>query len=107
MVLNNRRRLEATLAPALIPMPDAQGAAAVATPVIYKALEHNPTLGRNCETMDAMEWLSEIDGSHSGSGRHRTVLYSYNTKVFFCAEKQTRGDVNRRGADKYCESLAR
>jgi hypothetical protein len=28
--------------------------------VIYKGLKHNPTLGRNFESMDPLEWLARM-----------------------------------------------
>jgi hypothetical protein len=45
--------------------------------VIYKGLKHNPTLGRNFETMDPLEWLARMADHIPDPGRHRTLLYAY------------------------------
>jgi hypothetical protein len=45
--------------------------------VIYKGLKHNPTLGRNFETMDPLEWLARMADHIPDSGKHRTLFYSY------------------------------
>jgi len=45
--------------------------------VIYKALRHNPTLGRNFETMDPLEWLARMADHIPDPGKHRTLFYSY------------------------------
>ncbi len=45
--------------------------------VIYKALKHNPTLGRNFETMDPLEWLARMSDHIPDPGRHRTRFYAY------------------------------
>jgi hypothetical protein len=44
--------------------------------VIYKALKHNPTLGRNFETMDPLEWLARIADHIPDPGKHR-LFYGY------------------------------
>jgi hypothetical protein len=41
--------------------------------VIYKG-KHNPTLGRNFETMDTLEWLARMAGSHPGPGEASHAL---------------------------------
>ena len=38
--------------------------------VIYKGLKHNPTLGRNFETMDPLEWLARMADHIPDPGRH-------------------------------------
>ena len=45
--------------------------------VIYKALKHNPTLGRNFETMDPLEWLARMADHIPDQGKHRTLFYAY------------------------------
>ena len=45
--------------------------------VIYKGLKHNPTLGRNFETMDPLEWLARMADHIPDPGKHRTRFYSY------------------------------
>ena len=45
------------------------------SPVIYKGLKHNPTLGRNFETMDP--WLARMSDHIPDPGRHRTHFYAY------------------------------
>ena len=45
--------------------------------VIYKGLKHNPTLGRNFETMDPLEWLARMADHIPDPGRHRTLFYAY------------------------------
>ena len=45
--------------------------------VIYKALKHNPTLGRNFETMDPLEWLARMADHIPDPGKHRTLSYGY------------------------------
>ena len=45
--------------------------------VIYKGLKHNPTLGRNFETMDPLEWLARMSDHVPDPGRHRTLFYAY------------------------------
>ena len=45
--------------------------------VIYKGLKHNPTLGRNFETMDPLEWLARMADHIPDPGRHRTLFYRY------------------------------
>ena len=42
--------------------------------VIYKGLKHNPTLGRNFETMDPLEWLARMADHIPDPGRHRTLF---------------------------------
>ena len=44
--------------------------------VIYKG-KHNPTLGRNFETMDPLEWLARMADHIPDPGKHRTLFYSY------------------------------
>jgi hypothetical protein len=43
--------------------------------VIYKGLKHNPTLSRNFETMDPLEWLARIADHIPDPGKHRTHFY--------------------------------
>jgi hypothetical protein len=45
--------------------------------VIYKGLKLNPTLGRNFETMDPLEWLARMADHIPDPGKHRTLFYSY------------------------------
>ncbi len=45
--------------------------------VIYKALKHNPTLGRNFETMDPLEWLARMADHIPDPGKHRTLFYGH------------------------------
>jgi hypothetical protein len=45
--------------------------------LIYKGLKHNPTLGRNFETMDPLEWLARMSDHIPDPGRHRTHFYAY------------------------------
>jgi hypothetical protein len=45
--------------------------------VIYKALKSNPTLGRNFETMDPLEWLARMSDHIPDPGKHRTLFYAY------------------------------
>jgi hypothetical protein len=45
--------------------------------VIYKALKHNPTLGRNFETMHPLEWLARMADHIPNPGKHRTLFYSH------------------------------
>ena len=45
--------------------------------VIYKALKHNPSLGRNFETMDPLESLARMADHIPDPGKHRTLFYSY------------------------------
>jgi hypothetical protein len=45
--------------------------------VIYKGLKHNPTLGRNFETMDPLEWLARMADHIPDPGRQRTFFYAY------------------------------
>ena len=42
--------------------------------VIYKGLKHNPTLGRNFETMDPLEWLAGMVDHIPDPGKHRTLF---------------------------------
>jgi hypothetical protein len=44
--------------------------------VIYKG-KHNPTRGRNFETMDPLEWLARMADHIPDPGKHRTLFYSY------------------------------
>ncbi len=44
--------------------------------VIYKGLKHNPTLGRNFETMDPLEWLARMADHIPDPGKH-THFYGY------------------------------
>jgi hypothetical protein len=41
--------------------------------VIYKGLKHNPTLGRNFESMDPLEWLARMADHIPDPGRHRAL----------------------------------
>ena len=45
--------------------------------VIYKGLKHNPTLGRNFETMDPLEWLARMADHIPDPGKHRTLSYGH------------------------------
>jgi hypothetical protein len=45
--------------------------------VIYRGLKHNPTLGRNFETMHPLEWLARMADHIPDPGRHRTLFYAY------------------------------
>jgi hypothetical protein len=45
--------------------------------VIYKALEHNPTLGRNLETMHPLDWLARMPDHIPEPGKQRTLFYGY------------------------------
>jgi len=45
--------------------------------VIYKALKHSPTLGRNFETMHPLEWLVRMADHIPDPGKHRTLSYGY------------------------------
>jgi hypothetical protein len=45
--------------------------------VIYKGLKHNPTLGRNFETMDPLEWLARMADHIPDSGKQRTHSYAH------------------------------
>jgi hypothetical protein len=45
--------------------------------VIYKGLKHNPTLGRNFETMDPLEWLARLADHIPDPGKHRTLFYGH------------------------------
>jgi len=45
--------------------------------VIYKG-KHNPTLGRNFETMDPLEWLARIADHIPDPGKHRTLFYGHH-----------------------------
>ena len=45
--------------------------------VIYKGLKHNPTLGRNVESMDPREWLARMADHIPDPRRHRTLFYAY------------------------------
>jgi hypothetical protein len=45
--------------------------------VIYKGKKHNPTLGRNFESMDPREWLARMADHIPDPGRHRTLFYAY------------------------------
>jgi hypothetical protein len=45
--------------------------------VIYRGLKHNPTLGRNFETMHPLEWLARMADHIPEPGRHRTLFYAY------------------------------
>jgi hypothetical protein len=45
--------------------------------VIYKGLKHNPTLGRNFETMDPLQWLARMSDHIPDPGRYRTHFYAY------------------------------
>ena len=44
--------------------------------VIYKGLKLNPTLGRNFETMDPLEWLARMADHIPDPGKHRTLFYA-------------------------------
>ncbi len=44
--------------------------------VIYKG-KHNPTLGRNFETMGPLEWLARMADHIPDPGKHRTLFYGY------------------------------
>ncbi len=45
--------------------------------VIYKGLKHDPTLGRNFETMDPLEWLARMADHIPDPGRHRALFYGH------------------------------
>ena len=50
--------------------------------VIYKGLKHNPSLGRNFETMDPLEWLARLSDHIPDPGQHRTLFYGeYSNRV--------------------------
>ena len=38
---------------------------------------HNPTLGRNFETMDPLEWLARMADHVPDPGKHRTHFYGH------------------------------
>ena len=61
--------------------------------VIYKGLKHNPTLGRNFETMDPREWLARMTDHIPDSGKHRTLFYNYYAN-------RACGDARRGGAGR-------
>ena len=42
-----------------------------------KGLKRNPTLGRNFEAMDPLEWLARMADHVPDPGKHRTLFYSY------------------------------
>jgi hypothetical protein len=45
--------------------------------VIYRALRPKPTLGRNLESMDPLEWLARMADHIPHPGKHRTLFYAY------------------------------
>jgi hypothetical protein len=45
--------------------------------VIYRALKHNPTLRRNFESLDALEWLARMTDHIPDPGKHRTLFYGH------------------------------
>jgi hypothetical protein len=45
--------------------------------VIYKALKANPTLGRNFEALDPLEWLARMADHIPDPGKHRTLFHAY------------------------------
>ena len=45
--------------------------------VIYKALKPNPTLGRNFQSLDALEWLARMSDHIPDPGKHRTLFYAH------------------------------
>ncbi len=50
--------------------------------VIYRGLKHNPSLGRNFETMDPLGWLARMADHIPDPGRHRTLFYAhYDNRV--------------------------
>jgi hypothetical protein len=50
--------------------------------VIYKALKPNPTLGRNFEAIDPLEWLARMTDHIPDPGKHRTLFYgAYSNRV--------------------------
>jgi Putative transposase len=45
--------------------------------VIYHALTPNPSLGRNVESMDPLEWLARMTDHIPDRGEHRTLFYGH------------------------------
>jgi len=71
--------------------------------VIYKGLKHNPTLGRNFETMDPREWLARMADHIPDPGKHRTLFYSYyanRVRGDRAAEEPAEGKVEEEPAKK-------
>jgi hypothetical protein len=56
--------------------------------VIYRALKPNPSLGRNFEALDTLEWLARMADHIPDPGRHRTLFYAYYSN-------RVRGDRDR------------
>ena len=70
--------------------------------VIYKG-KHNPTLGRNFETMDPLEWLARMADHIPDPGKHRTLFYSYyanRVRGDRAAEEPGEGKVEEEPAKK-------
>jgi hypothetical protein len=45
--------------------------------VIYRGLRPNPSLGRNFESMDPLEWLARMSDHIPDPGKHRTIAYGH------------------------------
>jgi hypothetical protein len=54
--------------------------------VIYRS-RMNPSLGRNFEAMDPLEWLARLSDHIPDPGQHRTLFYGeYSNRVRGCGE---------------------
>ena len=70
--------------------------------VIYRG-KHNPTLGRNFETMDPLEWLARMADHIPDPGKHRTLFYGYyanRVRGDRAAEESGEGKVEEEPAKK-------